>query len=391
MHTTSITLEVLADAVDPYPLYRQLRDDRPVLRDEATDSYVVTRFDDVYAILGDPHRFSSVPAEVIRDPTQRLSPIKEQDPPEHAPMRRLVTPVFTPRAMKELQPHLDDVVGQLIDTAEQMDIVECSSTFAIPLPGRVTLDILGLPPESHAAFHALTEERLMILHVPDRAPRAIEEIRADLWEIVEPVIQARRAVAAGDVVTMLVRAQAERGREEMPDQMIVDMLLHVLTGGFETTQHLIELLLDHLADDPELWTRLRDDRSLIDGAIDEMLRWESPVQWLHRRTTVDVELAQTVIPAGADVVIVYGSANRDERQFEDPDEYRFDRDLKRHLAFSYGIHYCVGAPLTRCEVRTLIDQLLDRYVGLERAGASRPWLKIGNFRGVAHVPVRFRT
>jgi len=388
MATSHLSMTSLEDAVDPYPLYRQLRDEAPVFHDLERDQYVVTRFDDVYAVLGDHRRFSNVPVEVASDPSKRISPILHRDPPEHTAMRRLVTPIFTPRALKELQPHLDDVVGQLVDAADELDVVECSSVFAVPLPGRITLDILGLPVESHAAFHALTQERLMVLHVPDRAPKTIAEIRAELWSIVEPVVQARRRRPELDIVTMLVQAQEEQGPEQMPDQMIVDMLLHVLTGGFETTQHLIELLLSHLADHPELWARLGEDRSLIDGAVEEMLRWESPVQWLHRRATVDAEIAGTPIPADGNVVVVYASANRDERQFDDPDEYQVDRNLKRHLAFSYGIHYCVGAPLTRYEVRTLLDQLLDRYARIERAGESRPWLKLGNFRGLAHVPVR---
>jgi cytochrome P450 len=388
MLTSPITVGALEDALDPYPLYRRLRDEWPVLHDAERDSYLVSRFDDVYAVLADHRRFSSVPAEVARDPSLRIAPIIQRDPPEHTAMRRLVTPVFTPRAMKQLQPHLDGVVRELIDAAEEREVVECSSAFAVPLPGRVTLDILGLPVESHSAFHALTEERVMIMHAPHRALRTIEEIRADLWNLIEPVVRARQKSPALDVVTVLVGAQADQGLEQLPDQLIVDMLMQVLVGGFETTQHLIELLLSYLADHPETWARLREDRTLIDQAADEMVRWESPVQWMHRRATADAEIAGTTIPAGADVIVMYGSANRDERQFPEPDEFQLERNLKRHLAFSYGIHYCVGAPLTRFEVRTLLNQLLDRYVRLERAGPSQPWLKLGNFRGLAHVPVR---
>ena len=146
-----------------------------------------------------------------------------------------------------------------------------------------------------------------------------------------------------------------------------------MTAGFETTQHLIELFLSHLADDPDLWRALRGDRELLGPAIEEQLRWWSPMQALHRRAAEDVELHGVVIPRHATVTTVYGSANRDEREFEEPDEYRLDRDLKRHVAFSAGIHYCAGAPVARHEVMALLNELLDRFARVEHAGAPEPY------------------
>jgi cytochrome P450 len=192
-----------------------------------------------------------------------------------------------------------------------------------------------------------------------------------------------------------VQAQDRLGTDELPDDVLLNLLLEVLTAGFETTQHLIELLLDHLADDPALWRTLRDDRDLIVPAMEEMLRWKSPVQALGRRPTEDVTLHGISIPKDAWITTVYGSANRDERQFDDPDSFQPRRDLKRHLAFSFGIHYCAGAPLTRHEVTALMNELLDRYATVERAGGSELWPNtmpgiVGRFPGFRRVPVALR-
>ena len=173
------------------------------------------------------------------------------------------------------------------------------------------------------------------------------------------------------------------------------MLLELVTGGFETTQHLIESLVDHLADHPELWARLREDRTLVPKAIEEMLRFRSPTQALGRRPLEDVELHGVAIPAQSWVTVVYGSANRDERVFPDPDTFDLDRDLRRHVAFSAGIHYCPGAPVTRAETHLLLEELLDRYTSVERAGPSRPNPNpmpgmVGKILGWSQVPVRFR-
>ncbi len=210
-----------------------------------------------------------------------------------------------------------------------------------------------------------------------------------------PLAQDRRRNPQHDVLTLVVQAQDRHGRDEFPDELMLDVLAEVLTAGFETTQHLIELLLDKLADEPELWQRLRADRGLIGPAMEEMLRWKSPTQALGRRPVEDVTFHDVQIPKDAWITVVYGSANRDERQFEDPDSYLPDRDLRRHVAFSYGIHYCAGAPLTRYEVTALMNELLDRFATIERAGESEPWPNampgyIGKGPGLLRVPVRLR-
>jgi cytochrome P450 len=389
-------------ADDPYPLYRRLRDERPVYHDERNGTYVLTRYDDAYGVLADHRRFSNVPLAVLEGRAIRFSPLRENDRPRHTFLRKIVLPMLTPAAMRDLEPYLQGLAKELLDAAEQHDVVEASSALGIPLPGRVTLDVLGLPVEQHARFKSLVMERHRLLTEKDGRvvplggdARTIEDVRGEMWGIVAPVIEARRAEPRDDVISLIVAAQDEHGREEISDDDFLDLLGHLLTGGFETTQHLIELLVSFLADRPDLWAALRADRSLLEPAIEEMLRWESPVQSLFRRATEEVEIQGVRIPANGHVTVVYGSANRDEREFEEPDEFRLDRDLKRHLAFSFGIHYCVGAPVTRFEVRALFEEMLDRYPRLERAGPSErnpersPRLVVGKMRGWDRVPVRF--
>ena len=330
-----MTPELGVDAVDwtawaddPYPLYRQLRDEAPVYYDELNDTFVLTRFDDVYGILRQHQRFSSVPLGIAEGTLARTSDIRMADPPLHTLRRRIVKPMFIPGEMRRITPYLHEVARGLIEAVAGQDVVDITDAFAIPLPGRVTLDIIGLPREVHDTFRALTDGRIRIIlgrtgatHEPPEARAEIERIQADLWEIVAPIADARRRRPQHDVITLVVQARDEHGPEVIPDDVFINLLAEVLTAGFETTQHLIELLLDRLADEPELWASLRDDRALIGPAMEEMLRWKSPTQALGRRPLQDVRFHGVEIPKDAWITIAYASANRDERQFPDPDSY----------------------------------------------------------------------
>lgn len=383
---------------DPAPLYRRLRDDFPVFYDAPNDQFLVTRYEDVDAVSKDFRRFSSTPPDMVGG--ERISPMREEDPPRHTFLRRIVMPLFTPREMRRLEGYFAGVARGLLDRAEQGEVVEVSSQLAIPLPGRVTCDLLGVPLDQHERFLELTAERRALIAVSDKRVddvgglRPLEEIRDELWGIVGPVAQARRERPERDAISFLVQVQDEQGPEQMSDELIVDMLLHLLTAGFHTTQHLIELLIDLLADRRDLWDRLRADRSLVPVAIEEMLRFGSPVQSLQRRASEDVVLHGVTLPKNAWIALVYGSANRDERVFEDPDVFSLDRGVGRHVAFGAGIHYCPGAPVSRFEVRALFDEMLDRYVAIERAGPSERWPNdsrtVYTMRGFRSVPVRLR-
>jgi cytochrome P450 len=383
---------------DPYPLYRMLRNERPVYYDAPNDQYVVTRYEDVSMVLSAADRFSNR-YRVFDDERTVISPLRREDAPRHTFLRRIVMPMFTPGEMRRLEPYFRDVVCQLLDAAERDEIVEASAQLATPLPGRVTCDLLGLPVEQHQQFLSLTSERIERQALSERraAPgselRTADDLRQDMWEIVGPIVEARSADPKHDAISLLAQAQERHGCEVISDGLIIDMLLQLLTGGFHTTQHLIEMLISLLADRDDLWKRLRADRSLVLVAIEEMLRFDAPVQSLPRRAVGEQVVADTVIPADAAIDVVFGSANRDERAFEDPDTYRLDRLGTRHMAFSAGVHYCPGAPVSRFEVRALLNEMLDRYETIERAGPSEPWpindqRTVAAMHGLKSVPIR---
>jgi cytochrome P450 family 109 len=380
---------------DPAPLYRELRNEHPVYLDEPNEMFLVTRYADVDAVLKDTKRFSSTPLHLVDH--DRISPLREEDAPRHTFLRRIVMPLFMPREMRRLESYFTEIARELLQDAERGDVAEISSQIATPLPGRVTCDLLGVPMNEHQRFLELTAERLGLLSVSDGrikdegGRRPLQDVRDDLWEIVGPVVQARRTDPRHDAITLLVQAQEKHGAQTISDSLIVDMLLHLLTGGFHTTQHLIEALTNLLVDRPDLWQRLKKDRALVPRAIEEMLRLDAPVQSLRRRTTEPVSMHGVNIPANASVGVVYGSANLDERVFEDPDTFSLNRDGGRHMAFSAGLHYCPGAPVSRFEVRALFDEMLDRYESITRAGASERWPVVNKtveaMHGYRRVPV----
>jgi cytochrome P450 len=390
-------------ADDPYPLYRRLRDEAPVYFDEGCGAYVITRYDDVAKVFRDQHLFSSRVLAEARGEREQMSPIKEEDPPAHTYRRRIIAPLFTIGQMRKRTGYFQRVAREVLSDIDGE--VEVSSQIATALAGRVTCDLLGIPFEHQTRFRELTLERIAMLYanrnLPDVAPRpagarTIDHVRADLWEIVAPLVSEREADPRDDAISLLVIARHGEGGEQLDSVLFMNMLLTLIAGGLETTQHLVEMLAHLLADRPDLWQRLREDRSLIDPAIEEMLRWDAPFQAGRRRALEDVEIRGVRIPRDSTLMPVCGSANRDELVFTDPDRYDPDRDLTRHLGFGLGIHYCPGAPVSRFEVRALLDAMLDQYVSIERAGPSQAWpgpkpkLTVEAMRGYQRVPVRLR-
>ena len=401
-------LEIELDDIDwtawadePFPLYRRLRDEAPVYWDERNQTFVLTRHDDVYGVLLDPGRFSSVPLDILEGRQPPTSEIRQADAPRHRFVRNIVGPLFNPAAMRSREEIIRAIVREIVDAAEGPDVIEISSAIATPLPAWVALGLIGLPQAQHERFNQLMDDRLeMILTRGSRAESSeadlarLARVREEMWEMVVPVIAERRAQPENDAISRILAKQDEVGKEELSDDVFLNMLLELVAGGFETTQHLIEMLVSHLADHPALWDRLGADRTLIPKAIEEMLRWRSPVQALGRRATEDVVLHDVTIPANSWVTVAYGSANRDEREFDEPDSYDVDRELRRHVAFSAGVHYCPGAPVSRAETRLLLEELLDRYRTVERAGPSLPSPnpmpgKPGKILGWRQVPVHF--
>jgi cytochrome P450 family 109 len=359
--------EVIAD---PYPAYRELRErspfnyifvpagSRPGL-EEPIRAWAMLKFGDVYSALRDHEAFSSVrPAKwaAMFPPLVLI----EDDPPRHTRFRRLVNKAFTMRRIEELTPWITSVANELIERfgAGENDLVPA---YAIPLPVRVIARLLGIPGEDYATFKRWSDAFLST--VPTDQVENLQNVSAML-SYFGKTAAARRAQGAEDLITALVEAEVEG--EKLEEYEILGFCILLLIAGNETTTNLIGNTLNVLAERPALWEQLRGDRSLVEQVIDESLRYESPVQRLSRYATRDMEVSGVRIPAGDIVRIYYGAANRDPREFSNPDEFRLDRDLRNHVGFGIGIHYCLGAPLARAEAKITLNALLDRYAEIKR-------------------------
>jgi len=310
------------------------------------------------------------------------------DPPDHTRLRRLVSGAFTPRAIAGLEPWIRDKTVRLLAAADGSAGFDLIDALAFPLPIAVICHLLGVPAEDQAQFRAWGHEVAATLD-PQTAASAQAQTRAAelaLTGYLQDLVRQRRASPDGSILSALIAAE-EEGDKLSPGEVVSTALL-LLVAGFETTVNLIGNGTVALLGDPDSWHRLREDPALIPAAIEEMLRYDSPVQLTSRIATEDVEAGGSMIAAGRVVVVSIGGANRDPEVFERPDEFLIGRpDPGRHLSFSLGIHHCLGAALARLEGRIAIEELTRRYPALELAAppARRPLLVL---RGFESVPVR---
>ena len=310
------------------------------------------------------------------------------DPPDHTRLRRLVAGAFTPRAIAGLEPWIREITVQLLTAADGAAGFDLIDALAFPLPIAVICHLLGVPAEDQVQFRAWGHDVAATLD-PQTAAAGRAQTRAAelaLTGYLQDLVRERRANPDDSIVSALIAAEEEGDR--LSSGEVVSTALLLLIAGFETTVNLIGNGTVALLGDPESWDRLRQDPALVPAAIEEMLRYDSPVQLTARIATEDVEVGGGLIAAGRAVLVSIGGANRDPAVFEQPDEFRIDRpDPGRHLAFSLGMHHCLGSSLARLEGRIAIEELTRRYPALELAAppARRPLLVL---RGFESVPVR---
>ncbi len=387
-----------ATKADPYPLYAQLQG-RGLVR-SPLGLFVTADHATAASILRD-RRFSSSPVHQRGyrppsyppgDPRAGLpaADLLTMDPPDHTRLRRLVAGAFTPRAIAGLEPWIREVTVRLLTAADGAAGFDLIDALAFPLPIAVICHLLGVPAKDQAQFRAWGHDVAATLD-PQTAAAAKAESRAAelaLTGYLRDLVRERRADPDDSILSALIAAEDEGDR--LSSGELVSTALLLLIAGFETTVNLIGNGTVALLADPDSWDRLRQEPALVPAAIEEMLRFDSPVQLTARIATESVEIGGGVIAAGRPVVVFIGGANRDPEVFEQPGEFRIDRpDPGRHLAFSLGLHHCLGAALARLEARIAIEELTRRYPAAELAGPPirRPQLVL---RGYESVPVRAR-
>lgn len=372
---------------DPFEFYATLHEQCPVYRMPETGFYMVTKYDDLRQVLKDTDTFSNdVSAKDGKGLQGDLGVLYEQiiaergwahvqtlqrtDPPEHSRYRKLLDRVFTVKRVREMLPYVDQVANDLIDSWIDDGRCEFNRQFAMPMPGIIIAEQLGLGRKDVEKFKRWADAliALSIRKWSEPEIRQIAETELEMQHYLFDVFEDRRKNPTGDLISALVHAH---GDDEEPLSMheLQNLMHQLISGGFETTQsaiaHGLWLLLRH----PETMQRLRDDMSLIKPFCEEAMRIESPVQGLARKTTRDVELNGTLIPAGSMVLTRYGAANRDPEKFECPHLFDIDRkNAGAQIAFGAGAHFCVGASLARQEMVSSFTALLTRLddIRLER-------------------------
>jgi cytochrome P450 len=373
------------------PWLREMRDEQPVWRDEY-GIWHVFRYADVARAISDSGVFSSDVGRVLPI-GEKLAEgnLTRTDPPRHHPLRRLVGAAFSPKVVTGLAPRIAEVTRELLDAtggAAEFDLV---SALAYPLPVTVIAELLGLPISDRELFRAWAD-RIFNRDTADpndpELARKIDEVLADMIAYLREYCADRRAKPRQDLISRL--AAVEAGGERLSDEAVVNFAIVLLVAGHISTTALLGNTVLCMDEHPEVWPQLRADRALVEPTIEEVLRYRPSFTQVARVTTIETELGGQIIPADAIVTPWLLSANRDEREFADPDRFDIHRRANHHLAFGHGIHFCIGHLLARLEGRVAVGVLLDRYAEIRLApGTSLEFYSRGIF-AAREVPVSVR-
>jgi cytochrome P450 len=380
---------------NPAPVYQRARREHPVYRHPGLPIVSVFRYADAQSILRDPETWSSkFPPPPGVDPA-RLPPrsMLGQDPPDHTRLRSLVSQAFTPRIIRRLEPRMHEIADELMAQALAQGEVDFVQAMTYPLPVTVIAEIIGVPAEEREQFKHWSDIAVAGLGSGLFAPpepgrlEQLETIIREMGTYFSALADARRRQPAEDLLTGLVQAEVEGSK--LSHAEMITMLVLLLVAGNETTTTLIGNTVLELLDHRDALAQLRADPALLPTAIDEVLRYASPVQLDPRRATRRVELRGEVIEADQIVVSWLGSCNRDEEIFPEPERFDITRDDNRHMAFGFGPHYCLGANLARLEAQVAIGALLRHTRSFERTTAEPlPLHPSLVFRGVTALPLR---
>ncbi|HEY4911968.1 MAG TPA: cytochrome P450 [Methylomirabilota bacterium] len=382
---------------NPYPFYRRLREADPVHL-SSFGAWILTRYDDAVMVLRDPRFGRETMGDLLE---ARVGGTEERpaytksmlfrDPPDHTRLRSLVNRAFTPRVIETMRPHIQQIVDDLLDRVQGAFGMDVIADLAYPLPVTVISEMLGVPAGDRDIFKQWSSDIARSLDAAilpagsDVIPRG-QEARAALGEYFRSLIAERRKDLRDDLLSGLIEAE-EQG-DKLSEAELLSTCVLLLIAGHETTVNLIGNGVLALLQHPDQMRVLREDPALIQTGVEELLRYDAPVQRTGRVVAADVEIGGKAISRGSIVVAVLGAANRDPAHFPDPERLDVTRRENRHIAFGFGIHFCLGAPLARVEGQIAIGTLLRRLPRMELASAAPQWRESSILRGLTTLPVR---
>lgn len=385
---------------NPYPLFHRLRAEDPVYWSEGVGGWVITGYAEAVAVLREAHVSSNRHAdgrtllsEAAREQARAVRAhltlmMGNSDPPDHTRLRSLVNKAFTPRVVEAMRPRIQALADQLLEAAGGSGRLDVIREFAYPLPFSVIAEMLGLPADERGQFKQWSDDFIAFVGegrpTAERAQQAQRSLLA-MADYFRDLSARRRRHPQSDLLSSLIAAEADGQR--LSEGELLAMCNSLAAGGHETTTNLFGNGLLALLRHPEQLRALRQHPALINGAVEELLRYDSPVQRLERFATADFDLGRHRIRAGQRLWPMLGAANRDPAQFADPDRLDLTREPNPHLAFAQGLHFCVGAPLARLEAQIGFAALLRRFPRLELAEEAVRWRPVLAHRGLESLPV----
>ena len=395
-------LSAAAFDADPYPVYHQMRREAPVYYSEAWGCWMLTRYDDIAWTLQDYKTFTSLGrltasmdlpeplwqqvAPLVRHYSQGLINV---DPPDHTRMRKLVHMAFTPRTIRKMQAYIDHIVAELIEAQLERGGMDVIWDFSYPLPVTVIAGMMGIPLEDHAKFKAWSGEIVGFMATPKPSPEVLLKSQDSLQAMqayFRDIYAKRRLQPEDDLITALVMAELEG--EQLTEEEMVSSCVTILIGGHETTTYLIANGMYWLLRNPAQLQLLRDKPELAGSATEEFLRYDGPFQRNRRIATRDIDIGGKAIKKDQLIMQLLGAANRDPAQFAQPDKLDIQRSPNKHLAFGYGPHFCLGAPLARLEAPAAFRGLLEKLRDIQIADEPPAWNN-ALFRGLKSLPITF--